>query len=147
MQAPATAITYPSAFATHTGAAHWETLLRARAIEGWSLLSCSVIDDLSLVSSPLESFSGQCYVFGSAQTGEHYAGRRSFGHAMIVDPWGTVVAYGDTRLPGARNKLLITIPFCRQCPQTNKPELCIAEVDLDYVKKIRREMPMGWPEL
>ncbi|KAG8902624.1 hypothetical protein FRB99_004312 [Tulasnella sp. 403] len=67
-QNPATSLTYPSAFSLHTGAAHWVTLLKARAIEG------------------------QCYVFASAQVGEHFPGRRSFGHAMIVDPWGTVVA-------------------------------------------------------
>ncbi|KAG9031184.1 Carbon-nitrogen hydrolase [Tulasnella sp. JGI-2019a] len=99
---PATAVTYPSAFATHTGAAHWETLLKARAIEG------------------------QCYIFGSAQVGEHYPGRRSYGHAMIVDPWGTVVA---------------------QCSQKEGPQICVAEVDLEYVAKVRREMPMGWPSL
>ncbi|KAF9515061.1 hypothetical protein BS47DRAFT_1294493 [Hydnum rufescens UP504] len=61
-------LTYPSAFALHTGAAHWELLLRARAVEN------------------------QCYVFGSAQIGEHFPGRQSYGHAMIVDPWGSVVA-------------------------------------------------------
>ncbi|KAG8859684.1 Carbon-nitrogen hydrolase [Tulasnella sp. 330] len=98
---PATAITYPSAFATHTGAAHWQTLLKARAIEG------------------------QCYIFGSAQAGEHYPGRRSYGHAMIVDPWGTVIA---------------------QCSQKDGPQICVAEVDLEYVAKVRKEMPMGWPE-
>ncbi|KAG8923390.1 Nitrilase [Tulasnella sp. 418] len=96
---PATALTFPSAFAVHTGAAHWEVLLRARAIEN------------------------QCYVFGSAQVGEHFPGRRSYGYAMIVDPWGTVVA---------------------QCPQTtSEPQICVADIDLEVVRKVRREMPMG----
>ncbi|KAF8324036.1 carbon-nitrogen hydrolase [Clavulina sp. PMI_390] len=96
-----TALTYPSAFAERTGAAHWEVLLRARAIEN------------------------QCYVFGSAQTGEHFPGRRSYGYAMIVDPWGTVIA---------------------QCAQVSPPSatLCVAEIDHSFVAKIRREIPMGW---
>jgi len=94
-------LTFPSAFAPHTGAAHWETLLKARAIEN------------------------QCYVFGSAQIGEHFPGRKSYGRAMIVDPWGVIVA---------------------QCPEvaTEEGKLCFAEIDLDYVMKVRKEMPMGW---
>ncbi len=58
----------PSAFTQETGAAHWEVLLRARAIES------------------------QCWVIAPAQDGRHAAGRHSFGHTMIVDPWGTVLA-------------------------------------------------------
>ena len=58
----------PSAFTDVTGAAHWETLLRARAIEN------------------------QCYVVAPAQGGEHPNGRRTHGHSMIVDPWGEVLA-------------------------------------------------------
>lgn len=58
----------PSAFTHETGTAHWEVLLRARAIES------------------------QCFVIAPAQDGHHAPGRRSFGHSMIVDPWGTVVA-------------------------------------------------------
>ena len=62
-------ITYPSAFTVRTGAAHWETLLRARAIET------------------------QSYVLAAAQVGAHDGTKRvSWGHAMVVDPWGTVVA-------------------------------------------------------
>lgn len=57
----------PSAFTEHTGAAHWETLLRARAIEN------------------------QCYVVAPGQCGEHPGGRRTWGHSMIVDPWGRVL--------------------------------------------------------
>ena len=58
----------PSAFTATTGAAHWETLLRARAIEN------------------------QCYVVAPAQGGLHPNGRRTHGHTMIVDPWGDIVA-------------------------------------------------------
>ncbi|MCG3175065.1 MAG: Deaminated glutathione amidase [Myxococcota bacterium] len=58
----------PSAFTLHTGKDHWHALLRARAIEN------------------------QCYVIAAAQYGRHNASRVSYGHALIVDPWGTVVA-------------------------------------------------------
>lgn len=58
----------PAAFTLRTGMAHWETLLRARAIEN------------------------QAYVIAPAQYGVHAPGRESYGHAMIVDPWGGVVA-------------------------------------------------------
>lgn len=69
----AIALAAPSAFTMTTGKDHWEVLLRARAIEQ------------------------QCYVFAAAQVGRHVrmdgTGRReSYGHAMIVDPWGTVLA-------------------------------------------------------
>ncbi len=58
----------PAAFTKPTGEAHWEILLRARAIE------C------------------QCYVMAAAQTGRHNEKRESYGHAMIIDPWGQVLA-------------------------------------------------------
>ena len=58
----------PSAFTVPTGAAHWEPLLRARAIET------------------------QCYVLAAAQAGRHSEGRESYGHALAVDPWGRVAA-------------------------------------------------------
>ena len=58
----------PSAFTVPTGQAHWETLLRARAIEN------------------------QAYVVAPAQGGLHGSGRRTYGHTMIVDPWGEIVA-------------------------------------------------------
>jgi len=59
-------IVVPAAFTHTTGRAHWEVLLRARAIEN------------------------QCYVLASAQGGTHANGRRTFGHSMLVDPWGEV---------------------------------------------------------
>lgn len=58
----------PAAFTARTGEAHWEPLLRARAIEN------------------------QCYVLAAAQTGIHPGGRRTWGHSMLIDPWGQVVA-------------------------------------------------------
>jgi nitrilase len=61
-------IVVPAAFTHTTGQAHWEVLLRARAIEN------------------------QCYVLASAQGGLHPNGRRTFGHSMLVDPWGEVKA-------------------------------------------------------
>jgi nitrilase len=57
----------PAAFTARTGEAHWETLLRARAIEN------------------------QCYVLAAAQAGTHPGGRRTWGHSMLVDPWGAIV--------------------------------------------------------
>jgi nitrilase len=58
----------PSAFTVPTGAAHWETLLRARAIEN------------------------QAYVVAPAQGGVHASGRRTYGHSRIIDPWGEILA-------------------------------------------------------
>ena len=81
----------PSAFTVPTGAAHWETLLRARAIEN------------------------QAYVVAPAQGGLHASGRRTYGHSMIVDPWGVVLGV--------------------------RPEgegVVLAEIDLDRVQEVRR---------
>jgi nitrilase len=58
----------PSAFTYTTGEAHWETLLKARAVEN------------------------QCYVLAAAQGGKHENGRRTWGHSMLIDPWGEIVA-------------------------------------------------------
>jgi deaminated glutathione amidase len=65
-------ICLPSAFTETTGRAHWEPLLRARAIEN------------------------QVYMVAAAQVGMHASGRKTFGHSMIVDPWGTVLANAKT---------------------------------------------------
>ena len=61
-----TLLLVPAAFTATTGRAHWEVLLRARAIEN------------------------QCYVLASAQSGHHPNGRHTFGHSMLIDPWGVV---------------------------------------------------------
>ncbi|KAM6395273.1 deaminated glutathione amidase [Rhynochetos jubatus] len=94
-RAGAEILTYPSAFTVPTGSAHWEVLLRARAIE------C------------------QCYVAAAAQSGRNHEGRTSYGHSMVVDPWGTVVAQ------------------CRE-----GPGLCYAEIHLDDLRRVRREIPV-----
>jgi predicted amidohydrolase len=84
----------PSAFTERTGKAHWEVLLRARAIENLA------------------------YVLAPAQVGHHGGGRASHGHAMIVDPWGAVVA---------------------QVP--DGVGLALAELDFERLERLRRELP------
>lgn len=86
----------PSAFTVPTGKAHWEVLLRARAIEN------------------------QCYVVASAQCGEHNAKRNSYGHSMIVDPWGDVL-----------------IDLKEECPEIGN-----TTIDLDMVRDVRASMPV-----
>ncbi len=68
-------LTVPSAFTRKTGEAHWHTLLKARAIETG------------------------CFVFAAAQAGLHENKRETFGHSLIIDPWGTVIAEGGVE-PG-----------------------------------------------
>ncbi len=84
----------PAAFTAHTGAAHWHTLLRARAIEN------------------------QCWVIAAAQAGRHNPRRRSYGHSLIINPWGDIVA---------------------ECNEQNG--LAVAEIDLDQVTETRKNMP------
>lgn len=67
-QPPCDLLAVPSAFTHTTGQAHWELLLRARAVEN------------------------QCYVIAAAQGGLHQNGRRTWGHSMVIDPWGEVLA-------------------------------------------------------
>jgi predicted amidohydrolase len=90
-------LTVPSAFTMATGKDHWEPLLRARAIEN------------------------QCYVLAPAQHGRHDDGglRESYGHAMIVDPWGLPVAVAS-----------------------DGPGLALAEIDLERVARVRRAIPV-----
>jgi deaminated glutathione amidase len=71
MSPPCDLIVVPAAFTYTTGRAHWELLLRARAVEN------------------------QCYVMAAAQGGQHENGRRTFGHSMVIDPWGEVLAVRD----------------------------------------------------
>jgi predicted amidohydrolase len=84
----------PSAFTAFTGQAHWETLLRARAIEN------------------------QCNVIGADQCGKSAKSFECHGHSMIVDPWGKVLA-----------------------ELADGPDVISAEIDLDYLAKVRRELP------
>lgn len=67
-QSPFDALLLPAAFTHTTGKAHWELLLRTRAVEN------------------------QCYVLAAGQGGLHESGRRTFGHSMIIDPWGEILA-------------------------------------------------------
>ncbi|HET7262720.1 MAG TPA: carbon-nitrogen hydrolase family protein [Casimicrobiaceae bacterium] len=87
-------IVVPAAFTFRTGEAHWETLLRARAIEN------------------------QCYVAAAAQTGSHPGGRRTWGHSMIVDPWGVVVA-----------------------SRAEEPGFVLADIDPLRIADVRRRLP------
>jgi len=74
-EAGAVFLSIPSAFTRQTGEAHWHVLVRARAIETGS------------------------FVFAAAQGGRHENGRETFGHSLVVDPWGRILAEGDTE-PG-----------------------------------------------
>jgi predicted amidohydrolase len=69
-------LTVPSAFTVRTGEAHWHTLLRARAIENG------------------------CFVFAAAQAGTHESKRQSYGHSLIIDPWGAILAEGSATETG-----------------------------------------------
>lgn len=99
-------ITYPSAFTPTTGAAHWHTLLRARAIET------------------------ETYVIAAAQCGAHNEKRTSYGHTIVIDPWGRILA----ELEGADGK--------KEKGDAWEPEIALAEIDFDLLNKIRREMPL-----
>jgi predicted amidohydrolase len=92
--AGAVIVCLPSAFTFPTGAAHWEVLLRARAIEN------------------------QVYVIAPNQIGRSPSGVNDYGHSLIVDPWGTVVARA-----------------------ANDEGVIVAEINLDYLAQVRRELP------
>jgi len=94
VDAGAIALAIPAAFTLTTGKDHWHVLLRARAIEQ------------------------QCYVLAAAQTGHHYGQRRSYGHALIADPWGTIIA---------------------QCGEGQG--VAVAPIDPAYVQEVRRAVP------
>jgi predicted amidohydrolase len=90
----ATMLAIPSAFTKQTGEAHWQVLMRARAIENG------------------------CFVFAAAQGGKHENGRETFGHSLIVDPWGRIIAEGGT-----------------------EPGVVMAEIDLTEVANARARIP------
>ncbi|GAA6058511.1 hypothetical protein JCM10212_006950 [Sporobolomyces blumeae] len=100
-------ISMSSAFTARTGGVHWEPLLRARAIEN------------------------QAYVLAANQIGTHPSGRQSFGHAMIVDPWGCVVARCSDRPPADATK-----------QGDDEGQFCMSEIDIDWVEELRKSMPL-----
>ncbi len=87
-------LTVPSAFTVPTGQAHWEILLRSRAIEN------------------------QAFVLAPAQTGQHTSSRSSYGHSMIVDPWGRVIAAAE-----------------------DEEGIVEATLEMDHLRQIRQRMP------
>jgi nitrilase len=94
MRPPCDLLVVPAAFTYPTGEAHWELLLRARAVEN------------------------QCYVLASAQGGQHANGRRTWGHSMVIDPWGRVL----DQLPEGEGVVL-------------------AEIDDAVLTKVRTQLP------
>jgi len=93
-QAGAVFLTVPAAFTVPTGEAHWHVLLRARAIETG------------------------CFVFAPAQCGTHAEGRRTYGHSLIISPWGEILADAGTQ-----------------------PGLAVAEIDTAKVLAARNAVP------
>lgn len=92
----ATLLAVPSAFTRPTGAAHWHTLLKARAIEN------------------------ACYVIAPAQCGTHPGGRETYGHSLIIDPWGEVLAEASG----------------------DKPEVIVAEIAAAKLDAVRAQIPV-----
>ena len=86
--------TVPAAFTRVTGEAHWKVLLRARAIEN------------------------QCFVLAANQCGHHGKGRETWGHSMIIDPWGDILAEAG-----------------------DEPGVIMAELDMARLAEVRRQMP------
>ncbi len=84
----------PAAFTLYTGKDHWHTLLRARAVEN------------------------QCYVLAPAQIGPHDPNAQCYGHALVADPWGTVIADAP-----------------------NHEGVVIADIDFEYLKQVRAQVP------
>jgi predicted amidohydrolase len=88
-------LTLPSAFTVPTGEAHWHTLLRARAIES------------------------AAFVIAAAQCGVHEDGRQTYGHSLVVDPWGSILLdMGDL------------------------PALACVDLDLDAIRRVRQQIPV-----
>ncbi len=93
-QAGAQMITVPSSFQRQTGKAHWHTLLRARAIEN------------------------ECFIIAPAMCGDHPGNRQTYGHTLVIDPWGEIIADGG-----------------------EAPGIVYADIDVARVAKIRGMMP------
>ena len=87
-------LSVPAAFTQVTGEAHWHTLLRARAIEN------------------------TCFVIAPAQTGTHPGNRKTYGHSLVVSPWGEIIADGGV-----------------------EEGVVMAEIDLAEVNRVRKRLP------
>ena len=98
-QAGADFLSVPSAFTRQTGAAHWHVLLRARAIETG------------------------CFVLAPAQCGRHANGRETYGHSLVVSPWGEILADGG-----------------------DQPSIVVAELDRDAIRVARERIPSLRPD-
>lgn len=94
-EAGAEVVALPAAFTVPTGGAHWQVLLRARAIEG------------------------ELFVVAAAQAGRHEDGRETYGHSMVVDPWGAVMVEME-----------------------NRPGLTFANLDLSRIAEVRKSIPV-----
>jgi predicted amidohydrolase len=94
--AGATVLAVPSAFTRPTGQAHWHTLLKARAIEN------------------------ACYVLAPAQCGTHPGGRETYGHSLIIDPWGEILAEATEE----------------------RPQILYATLDMERLTKLRAQLPV-----
>jgi deaminated glutathione amidase len=84
----------PAAFTLHTGKDHWHVLLRARSIEA------------------------QCFVLAAAQSGKHPQGHATYGHSLVVDPWGTVIAEAS-----------------------DGPRVVVADVERELLERVRGSVP------
>ena len=98
----------PAAFTVPTGRDHWAVLLRARAIEN------------------------SCYVVAIGQVGHHYGDRHTYGHSMIIDPWGSIIAEAG-----------------------EEPGVIVGDIDMSHLVEMRRRVPslsnvrsdiFGWPD-
>lgn len=90
----ASCVVVPSAFTVPTGKAHWLSLLRARAIEN------------------------SCYIIAPAQVGKHANGRKTYGHSLIIDPWGEIIAQRKT-----------------------KPGIAVAKIESEKLARVKLQLP------
>ncbi|KAL3786340.1 hypothetical protein ACHAWO_005832 [Cyclotella atomus] len=105
----------PSAFTVPTGKAHWHALLRARAIES------------------------QCYMIAAAQVGKHNEKRQSYGHSLVYDPWGELLAdaggFDGVGMTGIQATSSDDSPVVT-------PSIVTCEIDLNKIASVRESMPM-----
>jgi deaminated glutathione amidase len=125
----------PSAFTVPTGQAHWHTLLRGKLLRCCCALStdflffCICRLNLSLAfDRTARAIENQCYVIAAAQYGQHNEKRVSYGHSLIVDGWGSVVADAG----GMDSDI----------KPSSKPSVITSEIDLDAIASIRERMPI-----